>query len=217
MSRIAIVDALKLLRKQYGPPVAPLADPWQLVLWENVCYLTSDDRRAKAFALLKKRPGLSPTKILGASDDVLLEAAKFGVMAESRVAKLRQCAEIAVRDFDGELEQVFDWPTNKAIKALQKFPGIGVPGAEKVLLFCGRFSQLALESNGLRMLMRLGFGKDTGNYAKSYSLVRKDIEPELPKDLIAAHLLLRQHGQEVCKAKPQCGECVFARECPSCI
>jgi endonuclease-3 len=218
MPRISIADAIQLLRIKYGAPKPPLVDPWHIVLWENVVYLTTEERRVAAYALLKKLTGLAPTKILSASSDELLEVAKNGVMAEARVTKLRQCAEIALREFDGDLMQILDWPTKMALRALQKFPGIGLPGAEKILLFCRRLPVLALESNGLRTLIRLGFGKDTGNYAKSYSLVRKDVTPEAPsdyEDLIAAHQLLRRHGQEVCKATPECVKCIFRDDCPS--
>jgi endonuclease-3 len=216
---MALNEAIKLLRSAHGQPEKPLADPWHLVLWENVCYLGDDDRRKSAFALLKKRTGLNPTKILSASDDLLLEVAKHGIMAESRVPKLRKCAEIVLKEFDGDLKQVLDWTTSKATKALQKFPGIAGPGAEKILLCCRRQAVLALESNGLRVLLRLGFGQDIGDYAKTYRTVREDIAAEAGNDydeLIAAHLLLRRHGQEVCKAtKPKCGECVLMEQCPS--
>ena len=218
MGRIALSVVAHRLRTQYGKPPAPLADPWHLVLWENVCYLGDDDRRAAAFDLLKKHTGLKPAKIAAASDDVLMEVTRHGIMAEARVGKLRECAEIALKEFDGTLKPLLDWPAAKAAKALQKFPGIGAPGAEKILLFCRRLPVLALESNGVRTLTRLGFAKDTGDYAKTYRKLRDAVATEAGEDyghLIAAHFLLRRHGQEICKAKPRCAECVLAIDCPS--
>jgi endonuclease-3 len=48
----------------------------------------------------------------------------------------------------------------KAKKLLMRFPMIGEPGAEKILLFCGALAVLALESNGLRVLVRVGVAEE---------------------------------------------------------
>jgi endonuclease III len=219
MARIALKQAIDRLKHMYGPPPAPPADPWLLILSENVVYLADDERRRRALVTLKKQVGHKPEQILAATDDKLLEATRLGIMAESRVEKLRRCAEIALKVFDGNVKQVLDWPIDKALRGLQKFPGIGRPGAEKLLLFAHKRAALPLESNGVRVLMRLGFGSEGKNYSATYGLVQNAIEPELFADtdeLIAAHLLLRQHGQETCKSsKPACERCPLAADCPS--
>ena len=67
---------------------------------------------------------------------------------------------------------------------------------------------MALDSNGLRVLYRLGFAEEQKNYSATYRLVQDEIHEQLPPDcdsLIRAHQLLRQHGQELCKgSKPRC-------------
>jgi endonuclease III len=146
-----------------------------------------------------------------------MEATRFGIMPESRVEKLRKCAQISLEQFDGEVKQVVNWPEAKALQALQKFPGIGRPGAEKLLLFARTRAGLPLESNGLRALARIGFGAQGKDYATTYRLVQNAITAELPPDfdwLIAAHQLLRKHGQETCKnSKPKCSKCPLAKDC----
>ena len=76
---------------------------------------------------------------------------------------------------------------------------------------------LALESNGLRVLLRLGFGEEKKSYSTTYRLVQKAVEDGLDKDyawLIQAHLLLRHHGQELCRrTKPECKKCPLALDC----
>jgi endonuclease-3 len=98
-----------------------------------------------------------------------------------------------------------------------KFPGFGEPGAEKILLFTRTQPILALESNGLRVLVRLGFGEEKKSYATTYRLVQAAATAEAKQDctwLIRAHLLLRRHGQEVCRrSQPQCGDCPLSPEC----
>lgn len=94
---------------------------------------------------------------------------------------------------------------------------IGQPGAEKILMFSGVLGVLALESNGLRVLVRLGFGEERKSYAATYKSVREVTLEELPADpslLTNAHLVLRQHGQTLClRNDPVCHDCPVRREC----
>jgi endonuclease-3 len=188
-----------------------------LVLWENVAYLADDNRRREAFQTLKKQIGTQPGRILSASDEALLEVTRHGTLADRFAGKLRKCAQVALEEFDGDLGPVVKLQFARARKALQRFPGIGEPGAERILLFCQTHPILALDSNGLRVLLRLGFGEEKKSYSTTHRLVQKAVEDGLNKDyswLIQAHLLLRQHGQELCKrSKPKCQECPLAPDC----
>jgi endonuclease-3 len=120
-------------------------------------------------------------------------------------------------EFDGDLDSVLKLPAPKATKLLMEFPMIGEPGAEKILLFSGAVSVLALESNGLRVLVRLGVGEDRKSYASTYKSVREITLEELPENsklLTTAHLLLREHGQKVClRNNPVCHSCVVNSGC----
>jgi endonuclease III len=188
-----------------------------MILWENVAYLADDERRREAFQILKKSVGTEPARILSASKDALLEVTRYGILADQFAKKLRACAQIVLEEYDGDLRPVLKMPFPKAKKALQKFPGIGEPGAEKIILFTRSYPVLALESNGLRVLLRLGFGEEDKSYPKTYRIVQQAIDAELDKDfskLIEAHLLLRRHGQVLCKrTKPECINCPLASAC----
>ncbi|HXY37245.1 MAG TPA: hypothetical protein VEI07_23655 [Planctomycetaceae bacterium] len=218
MSRLALPQVIERLRAQYGEQKAPrLTGPWEMILWENVAYLADDESRRAAFEMLKKRIGLDPQKILAASDAQLLKVSSHGILAGQFAKKLRKCAKIALEEFDGDLRRVLKLPAPKAKKALQRFPGIGEPGAEKILLFNRVQPVLAMDSNGLRVLLRLGFGEEKKSYATSYRIVQRAVEEQLQPDsswLIEAHLLLRRHGQELCKrSRPACDECPLASDC----
>jgi endonuclease-3 len=213
-----LAQVVQQLQTHYGPPKVPrLSGPWEMVLWENAAYLADDDRRRDAFLALKRRIGTDPGRILAASDEALLEVTRHGILAEQFAQKLRTCAQIALEEFDGDLRPILKLPFAQAKKALQRFPGIGEPGAEKILLFSRAFPVLALESNGLRVLLRLGFGEEKKSYATTYRLVQKAAAADLDKDytwLMQAHLLLRQHGQELCKrSQPACEQCPLAPDC----
>src|SRR5437660_11573625 len=76
---------------------------------------------------------------------------------------------------------------------------------------------LALESNGLRTLLRLGFGQEHKNYSTSYRAVQDALQHQVGDDcafLIRAYELLRQHGKELCRTKhPACELCPLNRSC----
>jgi endonuclease III len=210
---------IERLEAFYGAPNPPeVSNPWEMILWENIAYLADDATRAAAMAILRETIGVTPEEILGARREQLMAVAEHGIVAENTIDKILRAAEIALREFDGDLKPVLSRPTAQARKALKKFPAIGDPGADKILLFGRALSVLALESNGLRVLVRLGFGEEKPNYATTYRLVQEAIEGEIVRDfswLIKAHQLLRRHGQELCKrTRPRCGECPLARECP---
>jgi len=212
----SIVSRLgKILGPVKRPPVK---GPFEMILWENVAYLVSDDRRKAAFRTLQKLSGTKPKEILVAPREVILAATRLGGMhPEDRVGRLRDIAELALSEFGGEDETLLKMPPAKARKVLKKFPSIGGPGADKILLFSGVQPFLALESNGLRVLLRLGYGEERKNYDATYCSVLEAVRGELPEDceeLIRAHLLLRRHGQEICKrSDPLCDVCPVSSGC----
>jgi endonuclease III len=209
-----VLDRLERLHGREAPP--PASGPFELVLWENVAYLVSDDKRARAFADLKKRVGLRPKDVLAAPSDVLHAIAAAGMKPELRVAVLREAAEIAM-EVEGKAGSVLSLPEKDAMRLLKKFPGIGEPGAEKILLFCRARPLFALDSNGLRVLLRLGYGREQKSYSTTYRSVREAVAPEIVPEidwLIRAHGLLRRHGQEICKrSAPLCESCPLQEDC----
>ena len=212
-------EAIAALKRHYGAPEAPAAKgPFELVMWENACYLLPDERRREVFEALRKQVGLTAPAIHAASDRVLLPLAKRGGMRpETRVLRWREIARITLEQYAGDLSTILKWPYSAAKSALKEFPTIGDPGAEKILLLCGVAAGLPLESNGLRVLLRLGWGRLQKNYGATYRSVQADLKPELHTSvarLKEAHLLLRTHGKELCKDKaPLCHQCPVAPEC----
>jgi len=177
-----------------------------------------DEQRERAFAALRDRIGLSPVNILSASEEDLSEVSRLGgMLPDARVSKLRAIAQIALHEFEGDLAGAMRQPAARARRSLKKFPGIGDPGAEKILLFARIQPALALESNGLRVMIRLGFGEQLKNYSGTYRSAQEAVDGQVEKDfdwLIAAHQLLRQHGRELCKnAQPRCKQCPISRSC----
>jgi endonuclease-3 len=216
---LMLQEILDQLESHYGKPGPGSAGgPLEMILWENVAYLVNEERRKHTFKQLKQQLGTKPREVLDAPLKDLERALEGGgIIIDQRARKIRRIMEIVLDEFEGDLNQVLDFPSQKALKALQLFPGIGEPGAEKILMFNRRLRVLALESNGLRVLLRLGYGSEEKNYAATYHSVRKAIQGKIIDTydwLIRAHQLLRIHGQQLCKRnRPRCNDCPLIQIC----
>jgi endonuclease III len=212
---------LDALRRHHGPLSPPPAHTaFELVLWEKVAYLASDERRAAVFALLRQRVGLTAQAILAANRTLIVDILETGGMnAAERASHVIATAEMVVAEFDGALETICAGPVGAATKQLKRIHGIADPGAEKILLLTRSHPVLGLDSNGLRVLTRLGYGTVARNYATTYRSATASALAELGGEidsLIDAHLTLRRHGQTVCRTvNPHCGACVLRQECPT--
>lgn len=208
---LAIVERLD---EVLGKPDAPeVTDPFEQILFEQVAYLTTDEKRAAAFEALRNRIGLDPESILEAEESELLEIASIGGagIAKERVSRMRKSARIVLKDWDGNLSDVLGLPFAKARRVLQAFAMIGEPGADKILLFSGASNRLALESNGLRVLLRIGYGSEESDYRKSYRSVIEEAGNDLDdrwETAYEAHVQLKRLGREVCRrSDPRCEAC----------
>ncbi len=216
----SLADSLRRLQRHYGVPcsLAP-SDPFALLLWEYVAYLTDDADRASAFAALKKRVGILPDQVAAASPAVLQSVCRGGgaIAFKLRAARMQAVAVRVTNHFGGNLDGVLRLPYPEARRILKTFPAIGPPGADKILLLTGAQKVLALDSNALRVLLRLGYGEEQKSYGASYASAQKAAMVELPsslKGLQKASFLLRRHGQELCRRNdPRCPICPLREVC----
>jgi endonuclease III len=209
------------LKRQHGtvaPP--PAGDAFQLVAWEKAAYLATDEKREATFRRLARDVGLTPREVLKAKRSVVIDVLETGgINAVERANNLIEAAQIAVADFGGSLDAACDLPIADAKRALKRIRGIAEPGAEKILLLTKRHPVLGVDSNGLRVLTRLGYGIEAKSYTTTYKSATTAALAELGRDIgvvTEAHLLLRHHGQTVCKTSaPHCAACSVRARCPS--
>ncbi|MGO9241184.1 MAG: endonuclease III domain-containing protein [Bryobacteraceae bacterium] len=221
MPHASLFQIVERLERHYGPPRRePPANPFEMLLWEMVAYLTDDDTRRAAFVQLTAKTGCEPRRILETPLAELERITRLGgsMAPGERAERMQKVARIALEEWGGDLAGVLRLPAPKAKKALMKFPGTGEPGAEKILLLTGTQAVLALDSNGLRVMQRLGFGQPQKGYAAEYRSVREDVLEEPAQDIgffQSAHRLLRVHGQRLCtRNRPACASCPLASLCP---
>jgi endonuclease-3 len=199
----------------------PVRDPYRLLLWEQVAYLTDDATRLAAFRQLDSEIGTDPAAILRAPLSALRQVTRTGgaTGADLRAKRIRFIAERALDRWDGDLWPAARLPYEDAVRELMRYPTIGRPTAERILLLAGTHRPLALDSNGVRVLLRLGYGQDRGRYDKTYASVQSAAADEVASThaaRISAHFVLRAHGEKICvRERALCGRCPVQKECPS--
>jgi endonuclease III len=229
-SKLNLDLGLERLEQLYGPQKAPgPSDPYEMIIYVNCGYPATDVSCSKGFEALKREVGLKPDDILGAPTAKLEKLMHLGgIVPELRAEKLREIARMVKREFGGDLKAVLSKRMleekkqpgkgiRDAKKVLQKFPVIGEPGAEKILLFSKLAPVAAVPSASLAVPLRLYFGEEGKNYAANYHQAREALSADLPETLEArqrAYLLLKRHGQEICKrTRPKCEICPLTGQC----
>jgi len=214
-----LTKLLDRLEKHYGKQKKPsLTDPYEMVLHRIAGYPQSDANCDKGFQALKSAVGLSPEKILAAPAAKVADALRAGgIVPELRALRMKEVAARVLEEFGGNLRAVMKRGPVEAKKVLKKFPTIGDSFAEKVLLYSRVAPVAAVPATSVHVLLRLGFGRESKNYGANYRSAQETIIAEIPEThdaRLRAYLLIKQHGQTLCKAsRPKCDECPVSADC----
>lgn len=193
-------------------------DPYQFLIWWHCGYPASDAVCARGWKALTSSVGIEPAQILAASSAKLAAALKAGGMVpELRATRLQQIAQRVQNEFGGDLRAGLVGPLAGVRKLLKKFPGIADPGVDRILLFARVAPIAAVPSNCPQILVRIQLGKEPDDYGANYRFAQSAIDEELPAQFHArtrAFLLLKEHGQTLCKrTKPKCDGCPVRDNC----
>lgn len=219
MAKLRITDLLDSLESHYGAldPQAP-TDPYEFLVWWHCGYPASEERCAKGWASLTREVGIAPKKLTAASTAKLGGALKAGGMVpDLRAARLKEIAAQVQRDYGGDLRSALSSLTApQARKALKAFPGIGNPGADRILLFC-RFSPVAAVPSACpHVLVRVLHGPEGPKYVAIYAAAQRILNtlPATFDQRIRGYLLVARHGHELCKrSNPLCDRCPVRPRC----
>jgi endonuclease-3 len=229
-AKATLSDILGRLEKHYGAQeaIGP-KDPYEMILFVNCGYPATDESCSKGYEALKKERGTKPEEILRAPVAKLAKLMRLGgIVPELRAQRLKLIVRIMNENFGGDLNWSLDnlikdekTPVNQRLRrvksALKEFPVIGEPGADKIVLFAGLAPVAAVPSACPGVPQRIFFGREDKNYGKGYRAAQEVLNMELPEKFEArqrAYLLLKKHGQEICKrTKPKCEICPISAMC----
>ena len=214
-----VAKLLDRLEEYYGTqqPSWPI-EPYEFIVWWHCGYPASDERCAKGWAALNREIGTAPRQILAVAPTALAAALKPTVMLPDIAAqRLKEIAARVQDEFGGDLRRALIGPLSHARKVLKQFHSIADPGADRILLFAGITPVAAIPSNCPHVLVRLLQGREREDYTGTYREAQKAISSQVPETLDArqrAYLLLKKHGQQICKrTKPKCDQCPVSKEC----
>ena len=216
---IPLSRLLDLLEKHYGTQFAPWpTDPYEFIVWWHCGYPQSTARCTKGWDSLRKTIGVAPVKILAATPEKLTVALKPGGMVpELRAQRLREVAMRVQHQFGSGLRAALTGSVKEMKKLLKTFPNIADPGADRILLFAGIAPVAAVPSNNVAPLMRILHGFEREYYGANYRESQEIIEQQVAASAAArtrAYLLLKIHGEELCKrTNPKCEECPVRTYC----
>jgi endonuclease III len=193
-------------------------DPYLFLVWWHCGYPASDATCAKGWIALNQEIGVEPQQLLAASPSRLAKALRAGGMVPGvRARRLQDIAARVTDEFGSDLAAALVGPAARARKILKTFPGIADPGADRILLWSGIAAVAAVPSNCPHVLVRIQRGPEGDDYGGTYREAQEAIEAEVPGTFEArtrAYLLLKRHGQELCKrTKPKCAECPVSAAC----
>ncbi len=223
------------VRSQTVRPVAPIldalerfhgvqsnrspGDPFQFLIWWQCGYPPSEERCARGWTALNEMTSVSAPELLAARPAELARAlACGGLIPRLRAARVREIARMTQEQFGGDLRRALEpLPAAEARKLLKRFPGIGLPGADRILLFAAIAPVAAVPSACPHVLPRIVVGREAASYTASYRQAQQLIESQVAATVAArsrSYLLLGRHGRELCKARnPKCGQCPIAARC----
>jgi len=214
-----VPEILAELESFYGRQEACFpTDPYEFLVWWHCGYPASDAACAKGWDSLRRSVGVRPQQLLAASAARLARALKPGGMVpELRAMRLLKIAARVEDEYGGDLCGALAGPVSAARRTLKKFPSIADPGADRILLFAGLAPVAAVPSNCPQVLVRIVRGRESDQYAANYREAQEVLARETPANGEArarAYLLLKQHGQELCKrTRPKCGQCPVSSAC----
>ena len=218
-SRLALREILNRLEQLYGPqePSFPV-DPYEFLVWWYCGYPASDAACTKGWNSLARDVGIDPAELLKAKPAKLATAIKPGGMVpELRAQRLQELAFRVENEFGGDLRAALAGPVPKARKLRKSFHGVADPGADRILLFAGISPIAAVPSNCAGVLLRILKKAAGKNYSATYREEQRVMAGELPETFDArarAYLLLKRHGQQLCKrTHPKCPECPLRPHC----
>jgi endonuclease-3 len=206
---------LECLRNEYSNQKwsASTTDPFKTLIMTIISQHTNDSNTARAFENLSNRFRITPESLAEAEVKEIEESLRTAGLYRSKSKVIKRVSEIIYKSQDGNLTHILSLPLEQSRKGLLQLPGVGPKTADVVLLFAANKATLPVDTHVSRVSERLGLSPRNGCYED----IRKALQALFdPKDYLAAHILLIEHGRKYCRArKPLCNDCPLSSLCPS--
>lgn len=219
-----LIDILKRLETRYKPDINNfivlhlltndiVINHFEIMLGIILSQNTSDKNAIKALNNLRSALGkIEPETVLKTSMDVIANAVRVAGITNRRVKTIYELAKWFINNRD-IIEKLALLDIDDARNILMQIYGVGPKTADVYLLMVLHKPSFPIDTHIRRVLTRIGLASQN----ESYENVRKRVMKMMNNDvdsLKKLHILLIEHGRNVCKAKkPLCSECVLKDLC----
>jgi endonuclease-3 len=210
----AVSEVVRRLQRLYGPrPWRRWGKPLDGLIATVLSQHTSDVNSDAAYRSLR-RAFKSWKAAMVAPPSSVERAIRCGGLARQKTRSIQAILRTIQAD-RGKLSLDFlsRWPMDKAREYLKGLPGVGPKTAACVLMFNLGKPALPVDTHIHRLARRLGLIPEDTSADQAHERLEMMCPPRL---VYPFHVLLIQHGREVCHARrPRCGDCVLSDVCPS--
>lgn len=201
----AFAPALLAWAKEHGRVGLPWqgGSPYEVWISEIMLQQTRVETAAGYFREFLRRFPTLKSLAESSEDDVL--AAWSGLGYYQRAKNLRKAAQIAMRDFGGDLPVL--------AKELETLPGIGRSTAAAIASSCHNERVAILDANAKRSIARAFAVKDDVSTAGGLKKLWDLAESLVPEEAAAYTQAIMDLGATVCLPAPRCAGCPIEKTC----
>jgi len=209
-----VATILRRLQRAYGPrPWRARGTPLDSLIATILSQHTNDSNSGAAMERLLTAFD-SWDEVADAPESRIARAIRVAGLHRQKARTIRQVLR-RIREDRGEVGLKFlrRLPTPDVKAYLRALPGVGPKTAACVLMFCLKRPVLPVDTHVHRVSRRLGLIGEKTSAEQAHDVLAERVPDE---KVYAFHVLLIQHGREVCHARrPDHAACVLEDICPS--
>eukprot|EP01119_Soliformovum_irregulare_P002559 TRINITY_DN12806_c0_g1_i1.p1 TRINITY_DN12806_c0_g1~~TRINITY_DN12806_c0_g1_i1.p1 ORF type:complete len:351 (-),score=99.48 TRINITY_DN12806_c0_g1_i1:26-1078(-) len=172
---------------------------------------TSNRNSSRAMKSLFEKFPKGADQVRTATASQIEDAIRSGGLAKTKSERIHKfLSDLYEEQGNVSLEHLREKETPEIKQFLSRFKGLGPKTISCVLLFTLNRPDFAVDTHVHRVTNRLGWVHEKAR-EKTYIKLNEEIPDDLKYDL---HVLLIQHGREICKSQqPRCGSCPVLSVC----
>jgi endonuclease-3 related protein len=141
---------------------------------------------------------LTPTRLA----ELIRPAGYFNVKAR----RLKALVDLVWCQYQGNLQDMFDQPTQQLREELLAVKGVGRETADSILLYAGQHPTFVVDAYTYRVMYRHGLIDGEADYEEVKALFEDNIEPDVGL-YNEYHALLVRLGKDHCRRRARCAGC----------
>ncbi|MBN8546401.1 MAG: endonuclease III [Ignavibacteria bacterium] len=198
-------EVVRRMKEEYPEAVCALnfSSPFELLI-ATILSAQCTDARVNLVTAELFRDFKSPADFAGSSLETIEKAIFSTGFYRQKAKSIKNCCEILVDQFDGEVPSDFD--------TLKELPGVGRKTASVVVGNAYGIPAIAVDTHVKRLSNLLGL-VESSDPDKIEAQLKELLDPS---DWVLFSHQLATHGRNICFArKPECEKCVLRDICPA--